>query len=253
MNSIPKIIIQARVGSTRLPSKMILPFYKEEGIFSILTDRLLSEFDRNNIILATSNSAKDDVLEQIASSKKIHCYRGSESDVLQRFIDAASHFDAKKIIRVCADNPFLDLPSLRNLYNNLESNDLDYIAYATSSNTPTIKTHYGFWAEGTCIDTLQKIKEATTESLYHEHVTNFIYTHPDLFKIKLMTIPIEIENHQRLRLTIDTANDFAIQKSIFKAIFEEKPSFTAKDVCNYLDKNPEYYTTMENEIIKNQK
>lgn len=253
MNTNPKIIIQARVGSTRLPSKMILPFYMEEGIFSVLVDRLLSSFDKNDIILATSDSAKDDVLEHIASGKGIGCHRGSENDVLQRFIDSALHFGAEKIIRVCADNPFLDITSLRILFNELIDNDMDYIAFATSEHIPTIKTHYGFWAEGTTIGTLQKVKELTNEALYHEHVTNYIYSHPNLFKIKLMTIPEEIERHQRLRLTIDTANDFDIQKSIFKAIYEANPSFTVEDVCDYLDKNPEYYNTMESEIKKNQK
>lgn len=253
MNTAPKIIIQARIGSTRLPNKTILPFYKGNGIFSVLTDRLLSEFGGIDIILATSDLAKDDILEHIASSKQIQCYRGSENDVLQRFIDAASHFGAEKIIRVCADNPFLDIPSLRHLYNEMASNDLDYLSFATSTGIPAIKTHFGFWAEATSLDALLKVKELTKDILYHEHVTNFIYTHPDSFNIKLMTIPKEIENHQQIRLTIDTEDDFAIQKSIFETIFEEKKSFNAKDVCEFLDRNPKYYATMENEIKKNQK
>lgn len=253
MNNTPKIIIQARVGSTRLPSKMTLPFHKGEGIFSVLVDRLLTRFNKNDIILATSDSAKDDVLEQIASDKGIRCHRGSENDVLQRFIDTALHFGAKKVIRVCADNPFLDLNSLEILYNEMICNDIDYIAFATSEHMPTIKTHYGFWAEGTTISTLQKVKELTDETLYHEHVTNYIYTNPDSFKIKLMPIPQIIEKHKKLRLTIDTANDFETQKTIFNAIIENNPGFTAEDICAYLDQNPGYYDTMEQEIKKNQK
>ncbi len=253
MNTSPKIIIQARVGSTRLPSKMVLPFYEGEGIFSVLVSRILCSFDKSDVILATSDSTKDDVLEQIASKKGILCHRGSESDVLQRFIDAATYFGAEKIIRVCADNPFLDIPSLKHLFDELKNCEMDYLAYATSEQTPTIKTHYGFWAEGTTLDTLLRIKAFTDENLYHEHVTNYIYSHPESFKIRFMAIPKKIEDHKRLRLTIDTENDFAIQKEIYDSIYKEKPSFAATDVCDFLDKNPDYYTIMEKEITKNQK
>lgn len=102
-----KIIIQARTGSTRLPQKMILPFYESEGIFSLILKRLTSIIDKNNIILATSTNENNDVLTDIAKEYGVNYFRGSENDVLQRFIDAANEFNAKKIIRVCADNPFL--------------------------------------------------------------------------------------------------------------------------------------------------
>ena len=104
-----KIIIQARTGSTRLPQKMILPFYENEGIFSLLLKKLTITFDKNDIILATSVNENNDVLVEIAERYGIKYFRGSENDVLQRFIDAAKEFNAENIIRVCADNPFLDI------------------------------------------------------------------------------------------------------------------------------------------------
>ena len=115
MNDI-KIIIQARTGSTRLPQKMILPFYENEGIFSLILNRLTSNFKKENIILATSSNPNNDVLAEIARRYGINCFRGSENDVLQRFIDAANQFNATKIIRVCADNPFLDMDFLNFLF-----------------------------------------------------------------------------------------------------------------------------------------
>ena len=80
MNDI-KIIIQARTGSTRLPQKMILPFYENEGIFSLILKRLTSNIENDKIVLATSDNPNNDVLEEISRHYGVFCYRGSENDV----------------------------------------------------------------------------------------------------------------------------------------------------------------------------
>ena len=252
MNDI-KIIIQARTGSTRLPQKMILPFYENEGIFSLILNRLTSNIKKENIILATSSNSNNDVLVETAKRYGINYFRGSENDVLQRFIDAANHFNANKIIRVCADNPFLDIDYLNFLLQNFEMTDCDYMSFSTSEGTPTIKTHYGFWAEAVTLNALNKVKAMTEESLYHEHVTNFIYANKDVFDVRFFNISEEIEKHDDIRLTIDTKTDFDIQKEIFNDIYKKKPNFNAFDVVAFLNENQQYMKVMRDEILKNQK
>lgn len=248
-----KIIIQARTGSTRLPQKMILPFYGDEGVFSLILNRITNEIDREDVILATSVNPNNDVLEQIACEHGIKCYRGSENDVLQRFIDAATEFGAKRIIRVCADNPFLDIEYLKILIENFENSDADYLAYSTSTGWPTIKTHYGFWAEAVTLNALRKVKELTDESLYHEHVTNFIYANPEIFNVQFMKIPMNVEKHDNIRLTMDTQADFDMQKEIFNEIYSRNKKFNAEDVVSYLVENQHYFEKMKIEIEKNRK
>ena len=248
-----KIIIQARTGSTRLPQKMILPFYENEGIFSLILKRLTSAINKEDIILATSTNVNNDVLENIAKNNGVNCFRGSENDVLQRFIDAANEFNAKKIIRVCADNPFLDLEFLNFLLDNFKKSDYDYMSFMTSHGTPTIKTHYGFWAEAVTLNALKKVKSMTDENLYHEHVTNFIYANPNDFNIKFFNIPEEIDSHDDIRLTIDTKIDFDTQKEIFNIIYKKNPSFNSSDVVAFLNENQQYMKIMRDEILKNQK
>lgn len=252
MNDI-KIIIQARTGSTRLPQKMILPFYENEGIFSLILNRLTSNFKKENIILATSSNPNNDVLAEIARRYGINCFRGSENDVLQRFIDAANQFNATKIIRVCADNPFLDMDFLNFLLQNFEKTECDYMSFSTSEGTPTIKTHYGFWAEAVTLNALNKVRSMTDESLYHEHVTNFIYANKDVFDVRFLNISEDIEKHDDIRLTIDTKTDFDIQKEIFNKIYKEKQNFNAFDVVSFLNENQQYMKIMKDEILKNQK
>ena len=252
MNDV-KVIIQARTGSTRLPQKMILPFYEENGIFSLILKRLTSAINKEDIILATSTNVNNDVLENIAKNNGVNCFRGSENDVLQRFIDAANEFNAKKIIRVCADNPFLDLEFLNFLLDNFKKSDYDYMSFMTSNGTPTIKTHYGFWAEAVTLNALKKVKSMTDENLYHEHVTNFIYANPNDFNIKFFNIPEEIDSHDDIRLTIDTKIDFYTQKEIFNIIYKKNPSFNSSDVVAFLNENQKYMKIMRDEILKNQK
>ena len=252
MNDI-KIIIQARTGSTRLPQKMILPFYGNEGIFSLILSRLTSNIMKENIILATSTNLNNNILAEIAERHGVNCFRGSENDVLQRFIDAANQFEAAKIIRVCADNPLLDMDFLNFLLENFEKTECDYMSFSTSEGTPTIKTHYGFWAEAMTLNALNKVKNMTSESLYHEHVTNFIYANRDVFDVKFFNIPDEIERHDDIRLTIDTKMDFDTQKEIFNKIYKENPDFNAFDVVGFLNENQQYMKIMKDEILKNQK
>ena len=248
-----KIIIQARTGSTRLPQKMILPFYENEGIFSLILNRLTSNFKKENIILATSSNPNNDVLAEIARRYGINCFRGSENDVLQRFIDAAKEFKAENIIRVCADNPFLDVFYIELLMEKFEQFNCDYLSYMTSDGIPSIKTHYGFWAEAVKLSALEKVKSLTDENLYHEHVTNFIYANRDIFDVNFFSIIPEIDRHKDIRLTIDTQVDFDIQKEIFGRLNNYIPNFTSLNVIDFLEDNPHYLEIMKNEILKNQK
>ena len=248
-----KIIIQARTGSTRLPRKMILPFYENEGIFSLLLKKLTSAFDKNDIILATSKNPNNDILVEIAERYEVNYYRGSENDVLQRFIDAAKEFEAENIIRVCADNPFLDVFYIELLVEKFEKFNCDYLSYITSDGTPSIKTHYGFWAEAVKLSALEKVRELTNENLYHEHVTNFIYANRDIFDVNFFEIIPQIDKHKDIRLTIDTQVDFDIQKEIFNKLNNNIPNFTSLNVIDFLEDNPHYLDIMRNEILKNQK
>ncbi len=248
-----KIIIQARTGSTRLPRKMILPFYENEGIFSLLLKKLTSAFDKNDIILATSTNPNNDILVEIAERYEVNYYRGSENDVLQRFIDAAKEFNAENIIRVCADNPFLDVFYIELLVEKFEKFNCDYLSYITSDGTPSIKTHYGFWAEAVKLSALEKVRELTNENLYHEHVTNFIYANRDIFDVNFFEIIPQIDKHKDIRLTIDTQVDFDIQKEIFNKLNNNIPNFTSLNVIDFLEDNPHYLDIMRNEILKNQK
>ena len=166
-------IIQARSGSTRLPNKILLPFYNGKSILDLMLEKL-SSINGTNILVATTTNMKDDAVVNIAKKYNIAYFRGSENDVLNRFISAAEQYNAQKIIRVCSDNPFLDINSIKKLIETINENpSADYISFNING-IPSIKTHYGFWTEYVTLNTLKKIRDLTDEPLYHEHVTNYI-------------------------------------------------------------------------------
>lgn len=246
------IIIQARTGSTRLPNKMLLPFYKGKGILETILKRLTSAELNIPIILATTVNSQDDKIEYIAQQNNVKVYRGSEDNVMERFIMAAEENNIQKIIRICADNPFLDIEAIKFQIKNFKESDVDYWCYSKSDKTPTIITHYGFWTEGVKLDALKRILIKTNNSLYLEHVTNYIYSHTADFKIHYEQISREIENVHDIRLTIDTIEDFELSQKIYSTMINKIP-FKSENIVLLVKDHPEWIQLMKNEINNNKK
>jgi len=245
------IIIQARTGSTRMPEKVIQPFYQQQTILDLLLEKVKKL--KLPLVLATTINPSDDRLCAMAQSHEVTVFRGSENDVLDRFIQAAHQFNLGKIIRVCADNPFLDLEGLQSLAVKFEQSDADYLGFQLDGNKPSILTHFGFWAEAVRLDALEKAALLTSEKLYHEHVTNFIYGKPTLFKVQFMAADPIVFLRTDIRMTLDTVEDFDLQKKIFATISEENPNFGLREIVAWLDQHPTLLEKMKDEILKNQK
>jgi len=244
------IIIQARTGSTRLPNKMLLPFYEEKGIFEIILKRLKSSSISIPIIVATTSNKADQQLVEITKEYGFEHYIGDEENVLNRFIETAAHFKIDNIIRLCADNPFIDIDALHHQLENFESN-CDYWCYSTNNFTPTIKTGFGFWTELVTLDALKKVASLTNDSLYKEHVTNYIYTHPANFNIHFEKIDQSVESVSDLRLTVDTRNDFDLLKEIYETLLSKNINFTASKISKLVNENPQWLSVMKAETLKN--
>ena len=246
--------VQARVGSSRLPNKILLPFYNGKNILELLIEKL-QQVENTGVIIATSTNPNCDPIEAIAQKKGAICFRGSEDDVLQRFIDAAEKNQVNQLIRVCSDNPFLDLHGLRELVQFVYTSEqpIDYASFHIND-TPSILTHYGFWTEYTTLEALLKAKEyAAGDHYYHEHLTSYLYTHPENFHIHWLSVPEVILTHPDIRLTIDTEDDFHTAQAIYKDICATNPYPTLNELIIYLDQHQDMYKMMKLQIEKNSK
>lgn len=243
------IILQARTGSTRLPNKMNLELKNGLTIPGYIIKKIKERFKNVDIILATSSKAEDDSLEILAEKWDIDCFRGDENNVLKRFIDCTERFKITHLIRVCADNPFLDLDLLEELLQVGVSSESEYCSFELNG-IPVIKTHSGVFCEFVTTSALKKIAALTDLPLFCEHVTNYIYTHPETFIINWLSLPDQFKKLSEIRLTVDTMTDFLNVQTILANL--EEPINTSK-ILRYVNQNEYLKATMLGEINANQK
>ena len=248
------IIIQARSGSKRLPQKMTKTFFEGENILSILLKRL-RQFTPSDIevVLATTVNQSDDTLEEIAATSGVKVFRGSEENVLSRFVQVAEKFGFDRVIRICGDNPFFDIEGTLRLADSDPFGEFDYVSYRMADGRPTILSHLGFWGEVVSKKALKDAFASTIEKRYLEHVTNYIYTHPEMFRIKLIDAPFELGKREDIRLTVDTEADFELSQNLFLQLDKKNTGFRADQIVRYIDRFPEIKQQMKDQIEFNKK
>jgi spore coat polysaccharide biosynthesis protein SpsF len=244
------IIVQARLGSTRLPAKVIMDIGDGHSFLDVLLQNLSKSELGLPIVLATTTNPNDEKLGRYATKYDISLYRGSENIVLERFIEAAEKHQLDYVIRVCSDNPFLDMTLLDALVNGHENQD--YFAYSVNG-APSILTHYGFFAEIVSVSALKKVMESNSPACV-EHVTNCVYGNPEMFNVEF--IDLYIDKKDTIRCTLDTKGDFETLKEIYTnwygAVFVgETVSYT--QVIKYLHEHPSIIRRMAAQIEENSK
>lgn len=226
-------IIQARTGSTRFPNKIFVNLKGMPMIWHIV-ERLKVCKKVCKIVIATTNNPKDDILEKWASDNKVVCFRGDENDVLSRYYFSALSVNAKFILRVTADDPFKDPEVTDEVITMLQNLQLD-VAY--NNNPPS-------FPEGldTEVFTFKALKYAhfnAIDPFEREHVTQFFYRNPNLFKHKNLFYKKDISF---LRWTIDTETDYEMAKLIYNHLYKEGSIFLLENILNLLELHPEIAT-----------
>lgn len=236
-----------------MPSKILRPFDGNRRIIDILIENIRhSCADRARIVLATTSNPSDDILEEAAACHGIDCFRGDEQDVLGRFIGAASQYGIDRLIRVCSDNPFLIADSFPEMFDCHDRLGGDYLAYSFPDGRPTIKSHLGLFSELTTTEALRRAADATDEQLYREHVTIYLYTHPEEFDIRLIPLPELLRNRTDLRLTLDTPEDFALLSELYR-LHRDTTDRSLGALVALVDSDPRYGAIMKQNILQNEK
>ena len=232
------IIIQARLGSTRLPDKIISDFNNGESVIDIMIEKLKSRFSQYPIILATGNSPENSKLIKFSSKHNINFFIGSENNVLSRFIKAAELYNLTHVIRVCSDNPFIDMDLLYELVSTPDKFSYDYISFKNDNGMPVIKSHFGLFSEFVSVSGLKKVMDIEGNNpYYNEHVTNYLYENPAEFRLKLIDLPKVISGRNDIRLTLDTQNDFSILSNLYK----KTKNMNLDSIIDFIDENRDQY------------
>lgn len=227
-------IIQARTGSTRLPGKVLLPL-GGTTVLGCVVDRLQACTQIAEIVVATTTLAGDDAVESEAARLKVGAFRGASDDVLERFCAAAQACGADIVVRITADCPLIDgaLVDCMMMTFDERQPECDYLSNTIARTFPR-----GLDAEIFTYAALKKAAEEADEPYQREHVTPYLYQHPELFAISQYTDPAG-EDHSSMRWTLDTPEDFTFLQAVYAACPHGSPrDITTAEVLNALARDP---------------
>lgn len=219
------IVIQARMGSTRLPGKVMMDIVGKPQIQHVF-DRVSKSAFAEKVVIATSTDSNNVPLKDYLNNKNIPWFEGDEDDVLGRFVGVGRNYAADIVVRVTADNPLCDAECIdKMIISHIQTN----ADYTIMKGLPV-----GVTGEIVNFKTLEEIStlpDITERD--REHVTIYIYEHPDKYKINYMPAPIKY-NYPEISLTIDTQEDFNKLSDIFEhCYFDNRIGLT--DVIRYVN------------------
>jgi spore coat polysaccharide biosynthesis protein SpsF len=219
-------IVQARMGSSRLPGKSIAKVYKDFSLLEMVLLRVLKAIKLDLVILATSEEKDCDPLEKISSRIGVIVVRGSETDVLSRFVKAINIYKPRAVVRVCADNPLIAPGEIDKLVTFFEDNSFDYVA----NNTPECGLPDGLGCEIVRADLLAYIANKTEKQEFREHVTSYITSHQEKFLLGSLKADQNLW-YPELKLDIDTQADLEKMQRFCSLLPEDKaPYWTAYEI-----------------------
>lgn len=222
------LIIQARMGSSRLPGKVMRKI-NNIPLLLILYRRILNSIFTDKIIIATTNNKEDDIIKDFCQSKKINFYRGSDWDVLDRFYQTAISQELKptNIIRICADNPLLSYKVIDYVINEYIKSGKDYFS---NSNSEPDFLEDGFDVEVFSFKALETAWKASKLFSEREHVCPYIKKN---FNCGWKKVNIDYN----YKLSVDTVNDFNLVNKIFEEL-NHIQDFSIEEVVELLKEKP---------------
>ena len=225
--------IEARMTSSRLPGKVLMPVAGGTMLGSLIR-RLKAVKSIDCIILATTVNKADDPLINLAKELEIEAFRGHENDVMSRVIGAADFVGADVIVEITGDCPVIDPEIVEQTIQMFKANSVEYLSNTHIRSYPDGMDTQVFW-----LDTLKRSAAMTDDLLDHEHVTLHIRNHPELFTQVHLVAPPEIY-WPELGLRLDEPSDYIMLKKIIEYFDKTNPIFSCLDVVRLLRQNPDW-------------
>ena len=224
-------IIQARCGSKRLPSKVLENLAGQPMLVRVI-NRTRRAKNLTDVIVATTTQPVDDVIAQLCQKRGWSYFRGSEEDVLDRYYQASLAFDVDVIVRITADCPLIDPEIIDRVLNEFLSRypEVQYVS------TTLIRTYpRGLDVEVVSFQALDKAWREDKNPAWREHVTPFIWRHPEKFNLRNVA---HNRDYSHMRWTVDTVEDMAFVRQIYD--YFKNDAFGWRDVLKLLKKHPEW-------------
>lgn len=227
-------IVQARIGSSRLPGKSMIKV-NDRPLIDYQINSIKKSKTINAIVIATTNKIRDDVIMNFCKKNKIKYFRGSESNVLERYYFCAKKFKADIVVRLTSDCPLIDWRIIDKCVNKFTIGNYNYVSNTCPPKNATYTD--GMDVEVFDFESLKKSFSECKNKSEQEHVTHYMWKNPKKFKIFRLDI---IKNLRQYRLTVDYFEDLILIKYIISFFNKNKknvvPSYLK--IINFLKKNP---------------
>lgn len=222
-------IIQARMGSTRLPKKVLMDL-DGKTVLEFMVERVKKSKLVDHIVVATTINKEDDEIFNLCLETNINCYRGSENDVLDRYYKAALKYTGGLIVRLTSDCPLIDPALIDNTIKIFQENKVHY----ASNTVPPDKKKYpdGSDVEVFSFISLEKAWKEAKNPKDREHVTFYFWKNRDLFKTKLLD---NSEDWGKYRITIDYPEDIKLVREIVKKLNNKNLFGSTKEIIEIID------------------
>jgi len=222
-------IIQARMGSSRLPGKTLIKLDENYSTLDYVINQLSHSNLLDKIIVATTNLEQDDIIEKNLKTKQIDCFRGSSNDVLDRYYKCAKKFQINKIVRITADCPLIDPVLVDTVIQKFESEECDYV-----TNTLTRTFPIGTDVEIFSFKILEETWKIATLPSEREHVTSFMRKKESNFNLVNIKNDVDLSN---LRWTLDRKEDLVLIRKIISKT--HKNPILMNDILDLFSSEPE--------------
>jgi len=225
-------IVQARMGSTRLPGKVLLDLFGETVL-----DRTINRVRRaqtlDEVVVATTTEAADDVIAHLCAQRRWHCFRGNHHDVLDRYCQAAIAHQADIVVRLTSDCPLIE-PTVIDWVVQAFLDRQPALDYAANTLPPRTFPR-GLDTEVMSFDVLQCAWREDSNLAWREHVTPYIYRTPGRFRLYAVSNPVD---YSSMRWTVDTDEDLAFARRIYEHFGHD--NFSWHEVLSVLEQHSEW-------------
>ncbi|MDD2962897.1 MAG: glycosyltransferase family protein [Bacteroidales bacterium] len=226
--------IQARMSSTRLPGKIMLPLLGQPLLLRMV-HRVANSKYCNAVVVITSTQFHDDVVEKLCFENNVNCFRGEPEDLLDRHYKAAIAYQADVVIKIPSDCPLIDSKVIDEVISRyMEAcESADYVS----------NLHPASWPDGNDVEVIkfEALEAAWKEAnkpYEREHTTPFIWENPQRFNNINVTLGIGLDFSDKIRLTIDYIEDYELIKAIFERLYPINQSFGHEEIINLLQTLP---------------
>ena len=222
-------IIQARMGSARLPGKVLMDL-GGKTVLARVVDRLRQASRVDEIVVATTSSGADDGIVRECHHLDVEYFRGSENDVLNRYYRAARAGAAGVVVRITSDCPVIDPQLVDATIGFFQQQRADYASNVFPRTYPR-----GLDTEVFTTEVLEQASHDAHEPYQREHVTPYFYQHPELFRLAWLRGQVD---YSQYRWTLDTAEDLTLLRAIY-ARFSNQDDFSWGEVIGLMEREPE--------------